>query len=360
MSTDLRCPLPASAEVLIVGAGVAGASLHLQLALRGVNSLLIERGAVASGASSIPAALLNPYRGRSARARTADMIGLAAFWRSVRLLEAEGVKSGAYRSGVLRIADSPRQARAWQRLTELPPTAPPGASAAISWLEPSDVAADYHAPFGALLVEAGGWVTPRHYLAAMVRVAAVHSGEAAYGVELSALQPRRPGGLTASVLTSRGEQRIAARLAVLCLGASRPAAVAQPQFEFTAGEAFELEMTSTPPYPLAGGVVAAFKGNRAFVSGGHRPVAGAAAAAATREQLDALQRTLSWQLPAAGSAARLGSWHGVRVRRPSGEPVARRLCTDVYYFGALGGRGFLRSASLAERLADQLLAQLTV
>ncbi len=338
--------LPEPVEVLIAGAGVAGVTLHHQLALRSVNSLLLERGAVASGASSVPAALLNPNRGRSAHASAADLAGLAAWWRSVRLLEAAGATTGAHRSGVLRVADNARQARAWQRL------------AGTVWLEPGAVPGDYHAPFGALLVEAGGWVEPRRYLEALTAIAAERGAVVRYGAELTGLRPGRQGGLSATIISDHNEQSVTCRLAVLSLGAWRPAALAQPHFDLVAGDALELQLASTPPYPLAGSVVAAFRHGRAMVSGGHRSVASVTSAAATHQQLAGLQRTLAWQLPAAGTAATLTSWHGVRVKRPSGEPVARRLYADVYYFGALGGRGFLRATSLAERLADQLLARL--
>lgn len=342
--------LPESAEVLIAGAGVAGASLHHQLALRAVSSLLLERSAAASGASSVPAALLNPNRGRSAHASDADLKGLGALWRTVGMLEAEGGDTGAHRSGVLRVADNARQARAWQRLSDSMPE--------TVWLEPSAVPDDYHAPFGALLVEAGGWLEPRRYLSALTNAAAERGAVVRYGAELTSLQPGRHGGLSATVRSAHGEQRVNCRLAVLSLGAWRPAALAQPRFELVAGDALELQLASTPPYPLAGSVVTAFQGGRALVSGGHRPVASVSSAAPTPGHPEALQRALAWQLPAAATAATLSSWHGVRVKRPSGEPVARRLYTNVYYFGALGGRGFLRAAGLAERLADQLLARL--
>lgn len=338
-------------EVLIAGAGVAGVSLHHQLALRGVSSLLLERGEAASGASSVPAALLNPNRGRSGHASVADLNGLIAFWRTVSMLEAEGADPGAHRSGVLRIADNARQARAWQRL--------PGTLGGDPvWLESGAVPSDYHAPFGALLVESGGWVEPRRYLSALTDAAAARGAATRYRAELASLRSQRRGGLSAMVRSDDGEQRVTCRLVVLSVGAWRTAALAQPRFELVAGDALELQLASTPPYPLAGSVVAAFPPGRALVSGGHRPVESVTNAAATPQQLDTLQRTLAWQLPAAAAATRLSSWHGVRVKRLSGEPVARRLYADVYYFGALAGRGFLRATSMAERLADQLLAQL--
>src|SRR5690606_10758709 len=108
-----------------------------------------------AGASTVPAALINPHRGRSGRARPNDVAGAAAFWRLAGDLEATVGTSGAHRTGVLRLADNPRQARAWQRLE------------GARWLEPGEVPADYHAPFGALLVPDGGWLRSATLLAAL-------------------------------------------------------------------------------------------------------------------------------------------------------------------------------------------------
>src|SRR5690606_24664779 len=108
-----------------------------------------------------------------------------------------------------------------------------------------------------------------------------------------------------------------------------------PRFELIWGEARVLELGFTPPYPLAGSVVAAFDGGRALVSGGHRSV-GSVGEPVPQEPTgnSALQRALAWQLPAAADAPEVARWHGVRAKRPSTEPVARRLAPGVYFLGA--------------------------
>ncbi|MDQ3458171.1 MAG: FAD-binding oxidoreductase, partial [Deinococcota bacterium] len=99
-------------DVAVVGAGVAGCTLAFELAGRGRSVALLEAGRVgAQGASSVPLALLNPNRGRSAKASSFDRRALQATWALISALEAEGFDSGAHRTGVLRVASSARQAR---------------------------------------------------------------------------------------------------------------------------------------------------------------------------------------------------------------------------------------------------------
>src|SRR5690606_11412044 len=86
-------------DVAIVGGGVAGLTLAYELVRRGASVVLVDAGAstgasagepaVRAAASLVPAALLNPHRGRTARARPGDMAGLEAFWRLARRLEEE-------------------------------------------------------------------------------------------------------------------------------------------------------------------------------------------------------------------------------------------------------------------------------
>ena len=334
------------ADVLVIGGGIAGATLHYCLARSGVSSLLVDAGAEgAAGASSVPAALLNPNRGRSGRASLADQEGLAAFWNLVSELEAADLDPGAARSGVLRIADNPRQARAWQRLPD------------TMWLEPTAVDPVYHAPFGAMLVERGGWVRPAALLGALEAAAAAAGGRTLRGVDVGGLSEYVTG---VNATTERGT--IAARKAVLCTGAATRPGLRQPTFETVWGEALVLDAPVAAPYPLAGAIVAAFGPvgpagmAEVYVTGGHAPVQ----AQVGRGVVGArpLQAAVAGRVPggAGGHVARHGG--GARAKRPSGEPVARRLTRNVHVLGALGGRGFLRAATLAEALGRRLAEEL--
>ena len=69
--------------MIVVGGGVMGVTLAYTLARRGARVTLLEGGAGPRGASGVPVALLNPYRGRSARASAFDLAALAATWALV-------------------------------------------------------------------------------------------------------------------------------------------------------------------------------------------------------------------------------------------------------------------------------------
>lgn len=358
----------AGAEVVVAGAGIAGSVLAYELARRGVDTLLLERGERGpAGASTVPAALINPHRGRSARATEADLEGARAFWGLTRDLAGEVGDHGAHPSGVLRLADNARQARVWQRLaTRMVPGDSP------EWLEPREVPDGYHAPFGGLLVRSGGWLESGRLLAALVEGASAHGARVAWGAELEGVTSMDAGNPARPRLAASVRRRGAATGAeavplecpalVVATGAEEPARLRLPGLQLVWGEARTFALDVELPYPLAGSAVAAFPAGRAVVSGGHRPVGGVTGgrptAAGAHGPAADLRRALEWQVPAAAGAAELARWEGVRARRPSGEPVARRLCPGVYLLGAFGGRGFLRAASVASRLAEGLAAEL--
>ena len=101
--------------IVIVGGGVMGVTLAYTLARRGAAVTLLERGHIGAGASGVPVALLNPYRGRSARASAFDLKALEAMWALVGDLEAQGYTTGVVQSGVLRAASNAKQAKQWQK-----------------------------------------------------------------------------------------------------------------------------------------------------------------------------------------------------------------------------------------------------
>lgn len=394
-----------TAEVVVAGAGVAGSAVAFELAKRGVRVLLLERGAAGpAGASTVPAALINPHRGRSGKARPQDVAGATAFWALIQDLEASVGPSGAHRSGVLRLADNARQARNWQKLV------------GTVWLEPGEVPPEYHAPFGAMLVPGGGWLRSAELLTSLAAGVRAAGGRVLHGAELVGVEPRigaeRATGAVATALTVKLRQAGAAGLGAAGLGAAglgassvdpaatryvtcralivatgawQPAELRLPRLELVWGEARTLALGFTPSLPLTGSVAAAFHDGLAFVSGGHRhvgwlgeqvswqgntaagaghdgshePLDAVATSSAAEEPSRSLQHALAWQVPAAAGAHVVGHWEGVRAKRPSGEPVVRRVAPGVHLLAAFGGRGFLRAAAAATELADRLARELT-
>jgi glycine/D-amino acid oxidase-like deaminating enzyme len=140
----------AEPSIGIVGGGVMGLSLARSLARRGHEVTLRSAvGLGAGGASEAPAALLNPYRGRTGRPHPDDLLALAVVARWDAELRAEGLDPGVAWSGVVRVADGARQARAFAAVAGLAPF-PAGAAPA-----------PYRAPHGGAVAVGEEWVAPR-------------------------------------------------------------------------------------------------------------------------------------------------------------------------------------------------------
>lgn len=334
------------ADVLIVGGGVAGVSLLHALSSAGVDCLLIDaHGVGASGASSLPAALLNPHRGRTGRASVLDREGLGAVRRLVREVEADGYDSGARFEGVVRVASSARQAAMWSEL------AGPRRLTAV------DVPPHVNAPFGGMLIEEGGWLEPGRFLAALSGAALDRGARVIEHTTVRAVHSGRTRG-TMNAVTDAGT--VSVREVVLAPGAYDAAAMRLPFLEHAPGLAASFDLSGTdlhrPPdggarhsgmlLPLAGSVGIAFVGTEAVVSG--------SAHHGDERDVERLRTSAAWFVPALRSAPLTAVWRGVRARRPSGVPVTRRLRSGVTLFGGFGGRGFLCAPLLARRLALRL------
>lgn len=317
--------------------------MSLAYALRDhVDVTLFEADAVgAGGASSLPAALLNPYRGRTARAHPDDLAGLAAFWRRDEALRAAGHATGSVRSGVLRIASNDKQAAQWRDTA--------AAVDSVRWLSEADLPPEYHAPHGALLVSQGGWVRPGALLAALAEAA----GTA--GVRILERAPVRSVSRASSgfaLTTPTGT--FAASTVVFCTGAaSLPNGfdldVALERIE---GDVVELQSSLSLPLPVAGAVYGAAAHGSAWVGGNHRQPG-----RLDPEAPEALRRSFSWFVPDLRQAPIASVWTGTRVKRRGNRPLVQPIEAGVWMFGALAGRGFLCGAAEAERLAARLLAR---
>lgn len=339
-----------SSEVLVVGGGVVGLSLARALARRGRQVRLLAAAQLGEGgASAVPMALLNPHRGRTGRAAPDDLLALATTWRWAEELRAEGLDPGAQRSGVLRLADSSRQAADWARVHGL------------RALGPDEAPAPYRAPHGGALVPGGGWLDPRRWTRALAASARAAGADLMDGQEVVAAERSGaaggPGSDAWRLWTAAG-QGFGARQVYLATGAQAwPAGLAAavggpPVFEAVAGEVWTSPLPA-PELPLAGGLYLApveVDGVRlAAIGGGHRPPGPPAPEAAAR-----LRRGLAWAWPAL-SEAEGGEppWWGVRARLPGSGPVLLPMAGGLWWLGGFAGRGFLAAAMMAERVAGQ-------
>jgi len=334
-------------DVTIVGGGVVGLSLGRALSQAGAAVTLLERARSSGdraawpsgGASSLPIALVNPWRGRKGAAHPDDRAGLDATWRWAEELRAEGLDPGAERRGVLRVPTSERQARSWQAHADAEPS--------LAWLDADAVPDTVHAPFGALRVDDGGAIRADAWRTALAASARTAGAILRSGATVTRLER---DGATWRVTTGQGEQH-AARTVVLALGADAPPEVhgadgaPWPDWIRTRGEEVAVAAAG-PPVPLAGGIYAATEGDRTWIGGGHRP--------ADRDDPDAprkLREAMAWSVPGLADAEVTSVWTGVRAKRADARPVIEAWRQGVWIVGAFAGRGFLCAALEAQRFA---------
>jgi glycine/D-amino acid oxidase-like deaminating enzyme len=340
-------------DVAVVGGGVMGASLARALARAGhaVTWWAAELGDAASG---VPVALLNPYRGRSGRAHPHDLAALRVTWRWHEELHAAGLAPGAFRSGVLRLADGERQARAFGRV--------PG----LQLLATDALPPPFRSAHGGAWAAEGGWIDPRAWLAALAADAAAHAATHARCRVVAIEQVRAQRGRARRGRAARGHGgrwRLTGddgthaqhdRVLLATGAAAWPADWERvlgepPPFERLAGDVFPTRLPA-PTVPLAGasyvGPVVDDRGFAAAAIGGHHRPPGPAPDDAGRR----LVANVSWAWPALEETQLRTdtAWWGVRAHGEGNRPQLREVAPGAWWVGALAGRGFVVAAALAE------------
>ena len=323
-----------SINSIIVGAGVAGSTLAYELSKTQSVTVLEAGELTQEGASSVPVALLNPHRGRSAKASELDQNGLTAMWDLVSDLEVKGYKTGVHQSGVLRIASSPRQEKMWRK-HELP------------YL--GTLAAPYNAPYGALLVEKGGWLEPALFLKALHEAAQTNG---AHFVENCRVESVKKVQNAWRVASTGGE--FEADRVIICVGASQLGTFVErvegfPKLERVEGDVLSFATDLELSRPIAGAVYGAQTSSGVTMGGNHRPLGEVDAGAVPR-----LQKSSGWFIRGLADAPITSHWRGVRAKRENNAPLISELQPGLWFYGALGGRGFLCSAYLSEKLVEKL------
>lgn len=325
----------------VVGGGVMGLSLTRALAQRGRRVTLYSEAQLAEGgASAAPVALLNPFRGRTGRAQAEDHQALAVMWRWVGALRAEGWDPGTSHSGVLRIADSERQQRAFANVTGL------------TLLTPKHIPAPFRGPHGGALASDGGWIAPARYLAALASSATRAGATLQAHQRIDAVEPDRGcWRLTSTAGRSTHHTQV-----WLCIGAAAwPAAwsrtlLSPPAFERLAGDIVATNLLA-PAIPLAGGSYVGPLAGQAAIGGHHRPPG-----PTPPQALSKLVHNLRWAWPELEPSAlqTTTAWWGVRAHLPGNRPLQQQLAPGVTWLGGLAGRGFLVAAAVAEGIVADI------
>ncbi|MFB9992434.1 NAD(P)/FAD-dependent oxidoreductase [Deinococcus oregonensis] len=314
-------------DILVIGAGVAGASVAYFLASAGAEVTVIDAGLHA--ASTVPAALLNPVRGQSGAVDAGAVEGMALTWALVQALITAGYDVPHGKTGVLRPVPDPRtRARFEQRLP---------ADLAHSWLAPEDSPVFLSPGWNAVLhLPEGGWLDG----AAFTRALLATSGA-------RVVRGRAQSWEATSVALEDGTQREAG--AVVWCGGSVGASWADHAATHRAGTMLLLSQpVSTLPISFG-----------AYLS----PAQGGGVLGATFEQPSPVWNagplplgSLAWLLNKGEALADLsgvrvtGRWSGSRL---SGLRVGQTP-QGWWQLTGLGSKGFLLGPLRARELAEQM------
>ncbi len=331
-------------KFIIIGAGITGCTLAYELS-KWAEVHIFEKGRVgeqdALGASSIPLALLNPYRGRSARAHPDDLAGHKAMLSLVKELEALNLDHGVSQNGILRIASNHKQAKKWKKHLET--------NTGIQWLDAEDLPKNYHVPFGALYFAEGANVHPKKLLKALIAGAIQNSATLHENSQVTRID-------NGSVICNN--ESFQADVVFLCAGWEAPKLLRDlpagqkqslPEFKITDGEVISLGYEQSLAHPIAGAIYGGQRDTQVHIGGNHRQHGERDPTAPEQ-----LQASASWFVPDLKEAERVNVWTGSRLKTEDSHPVVRQLDSQLYFVGAMAGRGFLVGCRVARALSSTL------
>ena len=328
-------------KFIIIGAGITGCTLAYELS-KWAEVHIFEKGRVGEqGASSIPLALLNPYRGRSARAHVDDLAGHEAMLNLITELEALNLEHGIDQDGILRIASNNKQAKKWKKHLE--------SHSGIKWLEADELSENYNVPFGALFFKEGCKVNPKKLLTTLTKATINNGGTLHENSNVSSIQN---GSITCN------NEGFNADAIFLCAGWEAPKLLQQlplkqtaslPKLQITDGEVISLNYEPNLPHPIAGAIYGGQHGSRIHIGGNHRQHGESDPTAPEQ-----LQESVGWFVPELREAEQLNVWTGSRLKTEDSHPVVRQLDSKLYFVGAMAGRGFLVGCRVARALSSTL------
>lgn len=350
-----------SADVVIIGAGIAGAALAAAFARRGVIADVYDHAGAHQGASGAPAALMMPRLERTDTPLA--RLHMAAYLFAVREYAA---LDGAFAPiGVEQLPSQDRDPETFAAIAADPPLP-------RDWLQADEAR---------LLHPKAGLVTPASAIAQWLRGARLHRTEIA-AVERA----------DAKWILRDAAARVAGEASVVIL-ACGPGLARFPQTHFlplrySRGQIDWAPLDGAPPSraltagaylaPLGDGVIFGSTFDRVDAATRVSP-----SAESTEDNLAALE-DLAPDLAGRLDRTRLQSRAAVRVSTPDVAPIAGMLPDDLpwrarfealrhggrvdlsapapaqegfYVLGALGARGFLLAPLLAERIASEICGE---
>lgn len=362
--------MASATDVAIVGGGVVGAAVAYFAARRGMSCMLLDKGAIGSGASNAASGLLSPAPGDGDYARLSDR-SMALFHElAPRLRDESGVDIELDECGDLLLALSEEDVIALQghlrQLTRL------GAEA--SWLDSDDLRAKEPAlspaVAGAIFEPKACRVNNQRLSNALATAAALHGAEVRQGVEVTGIVQNGQsggGGRATGVTTSAG--RIDAGNVVLAAGAwtglmdrwvygeRSPSAAGMPMVKPIRGVNLNLQ-------PTGGGITSAIHGSwGVFVPRNDGSlIAGATVEDAgfdSRVTADAVHSILGLTcalMPTLRDADLNWALAGLRPGSADDSPVIGKMpgCDNVFVASGHFRNGIMLSLATGEAIADML------
>lgn len=333
--------------IAVIGGGIAGVAVVHALAREGRAVVLYDEGdAVSSGASGVPVALMNPYRGKRALPLPADLAGHERFLALAAEFGPAAV--GWHDVGVLRIADSAERARAWRDLAE------------VRWIEPREIERrvgwPLEAPHGGFLFERGGFFETRTLREALLARAVQRGAELRAREAVLALEHEENA---VELRSARRVERFAA--VVSCTGAGVAPWAPCADLRRVDGEVLGWRRQESLAAASTGGSVPVIiarcllirSRDEVWVGGAH---GGERAEGGGHSEMLRASASALW--PALGAVPPECSFRAARAATPSNEPRVRRVAARLWAVEGLAGRGYLRALDLAERVLLELRAVL--
>lgn len=343
-----------AAKVMVVGAGIAGASLAYALRQRGIAVEVLEMGArPAAGASGNIAAIQAPRLTVDATEDGWLSLNAFAYARRSALSMGAGLDHG-----VLALAQDDREAERHRKIAafDLPPSLVTPCDAS----EASDLAGIALSQHGFFHPFAGA-VDPRRWVEALMQDIPHH-----YGVTITGIQDTLSGVRLRDI---KGEEYLADAV-VLASGAGLSQLWGkrlEPMLPLTgnAGQVSHLPPPSAPAFSLPlsyGGYLARSGDGRLALGASYERLEGEKEGTMPSvnryghlENHHRLPQPIQSLLPCQPE-----NWQGrvsIRATTPDRLPVAGAVTSRIYVLGGLGSRGMITAPLLAEALAADICAE---
>lgn len=353
-------PVPARADVVIIGGGVMGLALAHNLAKRGCTDVVVlEKSYLCAGASG--------RNGGGVRMQWGTEANIELAKRSVELMKQfageMGINIWLRQGGYLFLAKSRAIAERLERNAQLHNRhgvrteilAPDAARDLVPELTLSDVVlAAYHPEDGVIF--------PWPFMWGYAQAAQKRGVRVETFTEVTGLL--RSGGRLQGVQTDRGD--IAAETVVLATGAWSPA-VARLVGVALPNEPHRHEILSTEPLkPFLGPLVSVLDSGLYFSQSMRGEIVGgmgdprepvALEQGSTLRFLARFGRALTEQLPVLGKVKVLRQWAGCYDVTPDNNPILGRTpgLENLLHMSGFVGHGFMMAPAVAERMAEWMV-----